>query len=123
MTSVPVASPAFGHATLANCEREQIHLAGSIQPHGALLVVREPDNVVIQASANASDVLKISPILGRPLTDFDGNLLLQILPHLSGPLHSKPMTVRCSLGSPQQRFDCTVHRPSNGGLVLELEPA
>ncbi|RXH09327.1 GAF domain-containing protein [Bradyrhizobium guangzhouense] len=123
MTSVPLASPAFGQATLANCEREQIHLAGSIQPHGALLVVREPDNVVIQASANASDILKISPIVGRSLTDFDGNLLLKILPHLGGPLHSKPMTVRCSLGSPQQRFDCTIHRPSNGGLMLELEPA
>lgn len=123
MTSVPLASPAFGQATLANCEREQIHLAGSIQPHGALLVVREPDNVVIQASANAGDILKVSPIVGRPLSDFDGNLLLQILPHLGGPLHSKPMTVRCSLGSPQQRFDCTVHRPANGGLMLELEPA
>ncbi|WP_438278418.1 GAF domain-containing protein [Nitrobacter sp.] len=123
MTSIPLASPAFGQATLANCEREQIHLAGSIQPHGALLVVREPDNVVIQASANAGEVLKVSPILGRPLSDFDGNLLLQILPHLGNPLHSTPMTVRCSLGSPQRRFDCTIHRPSNGGLMLELEPA
>ncbi len=122
MTSVPLASPAFGQATLANCEREQIHLAGSIQPHGVLLVVQEPDNVVIQASANAAATLKISPIVGRPLSELDGNLLLQILPHLGGPLHSKPMTVRCSLGSPQQRFDCTIHRPSNGGLMLELEP-
>lgn len=123
MTSVPLASPAFGHATLANCEREQIHLAGSIQPHGVLLVVREPDNVIIQASANAASFLKIDPIVGRPLSELDGNLLLQILPHLSGPLHSKPMTLRCRLGSPQQRFDCTIHRPSNGGLIIELEPA
>jgi two-component system, chemotaxis family, sensor kinase Cph1 len=122
LASVPLASPAFGQATLANCEREQIHLAGSIQPHGVLLVVQEPDNVVIQASANAVGFLQIDPIVGRPLSELDGNLLLKILPHLSGPLHSKPMTVRCSLGSPQQRYDCTVHRPSNGGLTLELEP-
>jgi two-component system, chemotaxis family, sensor kinase Cph1 len=121
LTSVP-ASPAFGQATLANCEREQIHLAGSIQPHGVLLVVQEPDNVVIQASANAAKFLQIEPIVGRPLSELDGNLLLQILPHLSGPLHSKPMTVRCSLGSPQRRFDCTLHRPSTGGLIIELEP-
>ena len=33
-------SPAFGQADLTNCERELIHLAGSIQPHGALLVLR-----------------------------------------------------------------------------------
>ena len=32
----PGARPAFGQADLSNCEREQIHLAGSIQPHGAL---------------------------------------------------------------------------------------
>lgn len=122
MASVHLASPAFGHATLANCEREQIHLAGSIQPHGALLVVQEPDHVVVQASANAVELLKIDPIIGRPLADFDGNVLLQILPHLGAPLHAKPMTVRCTLGKPQQSYDCTIHRPANGGLVLELEP-
>jgi chemotaxis family two-component system sensor kinase Cph1 len=33
--------PAFGQADLSNCEREPIHLAGSIQPNGALLVARE----------------------------------------------------------------------------------
>ena len=122
MNSVPLTSPAFGQATLADCEREQIHLAGSIQPHGVLLVVQEPDYVIIQTSANAVDVLKTGPIIGRPLSELEGNLLLQILPHLSGPLHSKPMTVRCSSGSPLQRFDCTFHRPSHGGLIIELEP-
>jgi len=50
-------APAFGHADLSNCEREQIHLTGSIQPHGALLLVREPDHVVVQASANAAAFL------------------------------------------------------------------
>ena len=50
-------SPAFGQADLSNCEREQIHLAGSIQPHGALLVVREPELIVIQKSANAASLL------------------------------------------------------------------
>ena len=123
MASVPLATPAFGQATLANCEREQIHLAGSIQPHGVLLVVQEPDNIIIQASANAAEYLKIDPIVGRPLSEIDGNLLLQILPHLGGQLHSTPMTVRCHLGGPPRKFDCTLHRPSNGGLILELEPA
>jgi chemotaxis family two-component system sensor kinase Cph1 len=58
--------PAFGQADLSNCEREPIHLAGSIQPNGALLVAREPDLVVVQASANAADFLGLpaSP-LGR----------------------------------------------------------
>jgi two-component system, chemotaxis family, sensor kinase Cph1 len=123
LASVHLATPAFGQATLADCEREQIHLAGSIQPHGILLAVKEPDNVVIQASANAADFLKASPIVGRPLREFGGDLPLQILPHLNGPLHVKPMTLRCSFGSPERHFDCTIHRPSNGGLIVELEPA
>jgi len=97
-------------------------LAGSIQPHGVLLAVREPDNVIIQASANASAWLKIDPI-GRALSELDGNLLLQILPHLDGPLHSMPMAIRCKLGSPPRSFNCMIHRPTNGGLVIELEPA
>jgi len=50
----PASPPAFGQADLSNCEREQIQLAGSIQPHGALLVVREPEHVVVQARANAA---------------------------------------------------------------------
>lgn len=86
-----------------------------------LLVVREPDNVVIQASANAGAWLKVDPI-GRALSELDGNLLLQILPHLDGPLHSMPMAIRCRLGSPQRSFNCMIHRPTNGGLMIELEP-
>jgi chemotaxis family two-component system sensor kinase Cph1 len=123
LASVPLATPAFGQATLADCEREQIHLAGSIQPHGILLAVQEPDNVVIQASANAAKLLKTGQVVGRPLREFGGNLPLQILPHLNGPLHVTPMTLRCSFGSPALNYDCTIHRPSNGGLIIELEPA
>jgi hypothetical protein len=28
---------------LTNCEREPIHIPGSIQPHGVLLVLKEPE--------------------------------------------------------------------------------
>lgn len=120
---VALASPAFGQATLANCEREQIHLAGSIQPHGVLLAVQEPDFVIIQASTNAEEFLKIDPVVGLPLSALDDGLLPELLPCLGEPLDAKPMTVRCSLGTPQRKFDCTIHRPSNGGFILEFEPA
>ena len=55
-----VPMPAFGHADLSNCEREQIHLAGSIQPHGALLLVRESDRTILQTSANFREFLGAS---------------------------------------------------------------
>lgn len=123
MASYPLATPAFGKADLSNCEREEIHLAGSIQPHGALLVVSEPDHVVIQASANAAAFLNLTQVLGRALSDLDGDLSLQILPHLGPTAQGMPIGVRCLIGTPAQPFDGLVHRPPDGGLVIELERA
>ena len=87
MASRPLPPPAFGQADLSNCEREQIQLAGSIQPHGALLVVSEPDYVILQASANAAAFLNVSKVLGTSLADLEGDLLLQIL-QVSGIAHA-----------------------------------
>lgn len=40
---------------LANCDNEPIHIPGSVQPHAVLLVLREPELTVAQASANAAE--------------------------------------------------------------------
>ena len=73
-------SPAFGQADLTNCERELIHLAGSVQPHGVLLAVREPSFVIVQASANVVGLLGLPPdeLLDRPLHGLGGNLDEQV---------------------------------------------
>lgn len=117
-------APAFGQADLSNCEREQIQLAGSIQPHGALLVVRESDRVVIQASANAPAFLNLQDgVLGRTLDALAGNLAERVRPRLNGPPHAIPVAVRCRAGSPIAEFDGLLHRPPDGGLIIELERA
>ncbi len=117
-------APAFGQADLSNCEREQIQFAGSIQPHGALLVVREPELVVVQASANAADFLRLrGPVLGRTLAQLPGDLCAQIRPHLHDALDAIPLAVRCSVGDPSAPFDGLLHRPQGGGLIIELERA
>ncbi len=115
--------PAFGEADLSNCEREQIHLAGSIQPHGVLLVLSEPGYVVVQASANARDFLGLATDpLGRPIAEFEGNLAACISPHLNVPmLQAVPLAVRCMMGVPARAFDVALHRPPQGGIVIELE--
>lgn len=117
-------TPAFGEADLTNCEREQIQFAASIQPHGALLVVSEPDRVIVQASDNAAAFLNLAadPV-GMPLGDLPGNLGRSIRPHLDDPLHKIPRAVRCRVGQPAADFDCLIHRPAAGGLVIELERA
>ena len=123
MGQAPTASaapPAFGQADLSNCEREQIHLAASIQPHGALLLLREPGLEVVQASANAAAMLGVA-VLGRPLATHGGNLAARIAPLLGQALDTIPAATRCTAGTSATAFDVLLHRPAGGGLILELE--
>ncbi|RTL73048.1 MAG: GAF domain-containing protein [Hyphomicrobiales bacterium] len=116
-------TPAFGRADLSNCEREQIHLAGSIQPHGALLVVREPDLSIVQISKNAPHLLRIKDLIGRPLQSLGGDLVTRLTPLLKLSLRTIPAPFRCTLGEPATAFDGQVHRSADGGLILEFETA
>ncbi len=117
-------APAFGTADLSNCELEQIHLAGSIQPSGALLVVSEPDQTIIQASANAAAFLGLrGGLIGKKLAALPGDLAARITPQLDEALDTIPVAVRCRVGRPMRDLDVLLHRPRHAGLVIELEPA
>ena len=59
--------PRFGEADLTNCDREPIHIPGSIQPHGAMLVFDRDRKIVTHASANAAAMLGAGEIVGSPL--------------------------------------------------------
>jgi light-regulated signal transduction histidine kinase (bacteriophytochrome) len=120
----PAAAPAFGQADLSNCEREEIHLAASIQPHGALLVVRELDGKIVQASENAPKFLGLPhEVVGRPLAEIEGDLAARVAEHLRDPMLAIPVAVRCRIGPERSRFDGLIHRAPGGGMVIELEPA
>lgn len=55
---------------LSACDREPIHLPGTIQAHGALLALRGSDFTVVQASANTAEWFgqEAVKLLGRPLS-------------------------------------------------------
>ena len=113
--------PSFGEADLSNCEREPIHLAGSIQPHGALLVL-DDDLTIVQASANAASFLNCAgPLAGRSLSSLPGTMAARIGAHLGEPLRQRAVAVRGRIGDPSIDVDALVHRPMSGGLVVELE--
>jgi two-component system, chemotaxis family, sensor kinase Cph1 len=120
-----VNGPAFGHADLTNCERELIHLAGSIQPHGLLLVVREAQWRIGQASTNVDRLLGMpaSDLLGQRLAELGGDLDVQVRPLAAASL-DEPVPLRCRLPvkGVDVIFDGSVHRASPGLLVIELEP-
>lgn len=115
-------SPAFGQADLTNCERELIHLAGSVQPHGVLLVLRDPDRLILQATANAGT------LLGRPARDWLEHPLSTLGPALDDAVAALVQGADLSQAQPLQadtpagRFEGLLHRSATGVLVLELEP-
>lgn len=122
MLSRAISPPAFGEATLSNCEREPIHFAGSIQPHGAMLLIRESDEVVVQASENAPSFLGLAgTIVGRTIGEIGGDLAETLRPHLADALRDVPRGIRCCIGDPPEAFDGLIHRPAGGGVILELE--
>ncbi len=120
--------PDFGRADLTNCERELIHLAGSVQPHGALLVLRETDLTVVQASHNAAPLLGSEPerLLGRTLAAFGGDIAERVA-HLRATADlAEPVALQCSVTDAtrtRRGFEGALHRHAGGGLVLELEPS
>ena len=117
-------NPAFGQADLSNCERELIHLAGSVQAHGLLLVLHGPDLTVVQVSNNTLQHLGLPPedCLQRPLHVVAPQLAEQLQARVTEPL-LEPVPFQCDLPVRGQRqtFDGAVHR-QQACLLLELEP-
>lgn len=117
--------PAFGEADLTNCERELIHLPGSIQPHGALLVLDADGERIVQVSANARDALgrDAESLLGRPITDLGADLaravngLLADTDGAHGPL---PFRIRPD--GVEHALEVLAHRGPDRCLFVELEP-
>ena len=125
-TAAPSAlsSPGFGQADLSNCELEQIQLAGSIRPYGALLAVREPELTIVQASANAATLLGWpGDLLGETLDRLGGDLAERVQARAAEGLTGIPAAVRCRTGPAAGELDGLLHRPPGQGLVVELTPS
>lgn len=119
---LPVGSP----IDLTNCEREPIHIPGSIQPHGVLLAAVGPEDPVVQVSANAADVFGVAPeeLLGTPLLDaFDPACHEALAMAMSAPPGERTaVPVRAVVQGPEatQTYSALVHQVGSVWLV-ELE--
>jgi light-regulated signal transduction histidine kinase (bacteriophytochrome) len=119
-------SAPFGAADLTNCAREQIHLPGSVQPHGALLALEPAGLKVIRVGGDTLGLLGATPeaLLGRGLAEF-------LTPAQTAPLRgflaaagaaSRPMLAfTMNVGGEDRAVDAIAH-VSDGCLVLEFEP-
>ena len=116
---------AFGTADLSNCDREPIHIPGSIQPHGLLLVLDPDDLRILQAGGDSER------LLGWPLNKLPGQQLATIfMPAqiarlrylidsrgtITRPIHA--FSVKTDVE--RQQIEVTAHKSSDF-LILELE--
>lgn len=111
---------ALQHIDLTDCDREPIHIVGSIQPHGFLLALALPDLTVVQASANAPAAASAGATLDGAFPE----LAALVRRYLDGQARQDGATylrtVTLGAGSARQAYEVAAHQV--GGLVvLELE--
>ncbi|SHN49742.1 Bacteriophytochrome (light-regulated signal transduction histidine kinase) [Geodermatophilus obscurus] len=124
---------------LSNCEREPIHVPGSIQPRGVLLAVSEPDLVVVQVSENLAGLVGVDPCdaLGRRLPEVLGVTAAGAVARSAsafGDLRERnPVEITLDVEGSPVPVDALLHRavvgpddgvsPPTALLVVELESA
>jgi light-regulated signal transduction histidine kinase (bacteriophytochrome)/CheY-like chemotaxis protein len=109
---------------LTNCDREPIHIPGSIQSHGCLLVCEPSGGRILRHSANAAEWLGLTPDLnGMRLDEVVGadiaHTLRNALATTDDP--ARP-ALRLALSLPGGLFDVSVHRLETCS-IMEFEPA
>jgi PAS domain S-box-containing protein len=109
---------------LTNCDREQIHIPGLIQPHGVLLVLQEANLEIIQVSNNTFELLGYHPqeILGKQLSELISPEQIQAVRQcLSADFENvNPLDITIHHQSKSVGFDGIIHRQDEV-VILELE--
>ncbi len=114
---------------LDNCAREPIHVPGSIQPRGVLLVVTEPQFEVQHTSVNVAEVLgrEVEDTLGAPLADVIGagpaGEVSRFAASFADLRARNPLELTVAVRGRAEGFDAIVHREAPGVLFVELEIA
>jgi chemotaxis family two-component system sensor kinase Cph1 len=124
MTDVAVR---FGEADLTTCDREPIHIPGSIQPHGALLVVDRQSLAIEQAAGNTAELLgvAVNEIVSWSVPDLvTTEAETFIRAQLAAPAALVSPIIRLEVRSRHaaQPLDLTLHAV-DGTAIIELEPA
>ncbi|MEM9905232.1 MAG: ATP-binding protein [Cyanobacteria bacterium P01_D01_bin.44] len=114
---------------LTSLKQPAIHTLSQIQPHGALLVLREPSLEILQVSDNTLQTFNRLPdeVIGQRLDDlldpFQMDLVQRGLVYENLDLMNPTKLWIRRVGDDYGVFDAVFHRSPDGFLVMELEPA
>ncbi|WP_414623978.1 ATP-binding protein [Calothrix sp. CCY 0018] len=113
------------NVNLTNCDREAIQIPSSIQPHGILLALREPEFTILQVSNNTFEFLGLQPeeLLNQKLSFLlDESQSQAVRRCLTEDFDSvNPLKLYIKRSDKTLVFTGIVHR-SIGTVILELEP-
>lgn len=107
---------------LTACDREPIHIPGSIQPHGILVVVDAQTRTILQVSENAADVLgaALEATLDAPLDDVV-TLPADLFENDLRPAHSAWVPVAFPNATHEATWYACVHAYDTRWMI-EIEP-
>ena len=108
---------------VTDCDREPIHVPGTIQPFGALFVLAEPSLTIAQVSENVGDHLpfRAEDVLGPTLSTLSDPASVADVREALGDDRWRDMNP-LRIDAHGRRFDGIVHR-HDGAAILELEPS
>ncbi len=113
------------NVNLTNCDREAIQIPSSIQPHGVLFALSEPEFTIVQVSNNTFEYLGLQPeeLLNQKLSFLLNESQIQAIRMcLTEDFDSvNPLKVSIKRDDKTLEFNGIVHR-TIGAVVLELEP-
>jgi light-regulated signal transduction histidine kinase (bacteriophytochrome) len=105
---------------LTACDREPIHIVGSVQPHGFLLALDLPVLRIVQASANAPAAAQVGATLSSAFPELDAIVRHYLDGHRQQDGATYLRTVTLGSGSMRQAYEVAAHRVDDL-VVLELE--
>ncbi|GLK78638.1 HWE histidine kinase domain-containing protein [Methylopila turkensis] len=116
--------PAASTVDLTNCDREPIHIPGSIQPHGCMIVCNPSASRVLRHSANAPEMLSApGDVNGRELADVIGASAAHLVRNsltLTGDASRPALSFAVEVGG--RLFDMAVHTHA-ANAIIEFEPS
>lgn len=106
-------------------QHEQIHISGSIQPHGVLIALQKPDLIILQVSENIQQFFGISAqsLLGQNLNCLLSPEQIQLISDClknNQPTFIHLLELPAHFQEDSALFMGILHE-SNGVLILELE--